>query len=79
MNPLDSRSRAQIERLLGRPLTPEELISADTPEALSGPVLEVARQLRARHLVLCTIYLHSLVPTRGRVMAEFIDHLDEAK
>lgn len=78
MSPLDTRSRAEIERLLGRPLTPVELVPADTPEALFGPVLEVARQLRARHLVLCTIYLHSLVPTRGRVMAEFIDHLDDA-
>jgi hypothetical protein len=78
MNPLDTRSRGQIERLLGRPLTPEELVPADTPEALSEPVLKVARQLRARHLVLCTIYLHSLVPTRGRGMAEFIDHLDDA-
>jgi hypothetical protein len=77
MKQLDARSRAQIERLLGRPLAPEELVPADSPEALSEPVLQVARQLRARQLVLCTIYLHTLVPTRGRVMAEFIDHLEK--
>lgn len=77
MNPLDARSRAQIERLLGRPLTPAELVGADAPEALPGAVLDVARYLRTKNLVLCTIYLHALVPTRGRVMAEFIDHLQE--
>jgi len=75
MTQLDQRTLTQIERLLGRPLTPEELVPAERPEALSNPVLEVARQLRSRQLVLCTIYLHSLVPVRGQIMAEFIDHL----
>lgn len=79
MTQLDARSRAQIERLLGRALAPEELVPADGPDALREPVLEVARQLRSRNLVLCTIYLHTLVPTRGEVMATFIDHLADAQ
>jgi len=75
MSELDHSHRAQIERLLGRPLVPEELAAAGSLESLSEPVLAVARQLRAKQLALCAAYLQALAPARGVALVEFIDGL----
>ena len=77
MSEFDPNFRRQIERTLGRPLIPEELATADSLASLPKPVLRVAKDLRSQQLVLCAVYLHAAVPTRGIELADFIDKLSE--
>ena len=72
MTTLEPSHREQIERELGRPLIPSELVEHDTLDELDDPEREVARQLATRQLVLCTLYLRALVPISVGEAARFI-------
>jgi len=74
---LDPAYRRGIERILGRPLVPDELVPAERPEQLSESVLKVARRLRHEQLALCAAYVHALVRTRGFAVMDFIDALKQ--
>jgi len=51
----------QIERTIGRGLTPSDLQEVSAVEALAPGQLDVARQLARSHTVMCVVYLRALV------------------
>jgi hypothetical protein len=76
MAELDAEHRKQIERELGRPLTPAELEPAANPAAMSTATMLVARQLRGRQLVLCALYLKSVTSMTGAEAIAFVDRIE---
>jgi hypothetical protein len=61
---LEPNLQEQIEYMLGRSLTPEELVPAASIEELTPAVRHVAELLAQRQLVLCTVYLRSIALVR---------------
>jgi hypothetical protein len=62
MSILQSHHVEEIERILGRALSPSELEEAPGLDAVSGTALAVARQVMAESRPLAALYLHARVP-----------------
>ena len=75
MSELDPRHREQIEAVLQRRLTDQELAPADDLSALSDEQLRVARELARQQAVLCSLYLRAVAPVSIGVAKAFMDRL----
>ena len=73
---LDPSYRQQIEVLLGRPLSEEELRPAAGLTELSPAQLTVVRHLMGRQLVLTTLYVRSIASVSVGDVTRFLDRLD---
>jgi hypothetical protein len=57
--------RRQVEELLGRPLTEEDLVRRAGLADMSDLQRATARSIRRRQLVLCALYLKEISPAPG--------------
>jgi len=71
----DMTSWKAVERTLGRPLVPEELVPVASLQSLTDPELRVATHLARVQLVVCATYLRALSPIRAGEMSAFIHDL----
>jgi hypothetical protein len=76
---IDPRHQSEIEYLLGRSLTAEELVESASLHALPPDVLEVARLLAHKQLVMCTIYLRAVTQSGGLELQRFVARLSEGR
>lgn len=80
MRLINERHLRQMEELLGRSLTPEELQPAERLSAVSRRVQHVARLLLRRSRPLAVMYLQELVPkTEMNDVNSFLDRVIEGE
>lgn len=75
MKDLSAAHQSQIEDLLQRALSADELTAAPSLQELSTPVLAVARILAAKQIVLGVIYLRAVTPATLPEAKVFLDEI----
>lgn len=76
MRVLNQTDVERIERVLGRPLTPDELKEALTIDALSTSARHTARAIATQSTQLAVKYLREVAPTaRVSTLAAFLEDL----
>jgi len=75
MDELSPSHRENIEQILERRLTADELAPADRLVDLNASVIAVARVLARSHSVLCIVYLKAVAPVSLPQAMDFLDRL----
>jgi hypothetical protein len=79
MRILQQQELEQIEQILGRPLSDEDLVAAKALPVLSTATREVAKRIGAESFILAVMYLQELVPGTPITEAQsFLDRVIES-